>query len=395
MIRINVTNPNSDFINIPLGKKDWSRGNVILRNMAQDADTAYAQTIMWYITGDEVHRKNAISIIRAWSKVQSISNIYDEQIRVSLAVFKFSFAADILRHSTSNTAEYSWTPTDTTNYLHYLDVMKSKYDRWWHFMNQHGMSTMATMASAIFRDDAADYAKSVQRATVNPELGTDYDFSNPANPHQKDGSIMSQIREVTYNPVTGKTIPPNIQLVEMGRDQGHPYVDIGALSTIAMIAYTQGTKVDPSLGTISTAKNSVSIFNFLNDRILAGANYLCKYNLGFDVIYIPIPGSYSAPTTSDRGKLQTTIGIVYSYYKYIEKRSDLDTNENTKYLSQAFSKLYPEGQNADFFGDSVLLFTLGTPTIKPLKSQSIELGETVTSSVYTSDADVNAELNAQ
>ncbi|MNN82074.1 hypothetical protein D3C81_1989660 [compost metagenome] len=107
----------------------------------------------------------------------------------------------------------------------------------------------------------------------------------------------------------------------------------------------------------------MNIFRFLNDRILAGANYLCKYNLGYDVTFIPTYGEkngtiYMAPTTADRGTIQNGIGILYSYYKYIENRSDMDTNEDTRYLSEAYSKIYPEGENTDYFGAGVLLFTL-------------------------------------
>ncbi|MBD0381863.1 AbfB domain-containing protein [Paenibacillus sedimenti] len=358
LMRVNI-NDTAPF-DIP-GGGIGTEGYYAVRNMAQDADTAYVQTMMWYVTGDETYRKNAIGLIRRWVDVQSIGSIFDEQIRVSLAVFKFSIAADILRNSASNTTPYNWSSTDTTNFTNYLTLMKSKYDRYWHFMNQHGMNAMGTIASAVFRNDAADYAVAVKRATTNPELGDNWDFYSPTGGHNRDGSIKGQIRELTKNVVTGATVPANIQVVEMGRDQGHPYTTIGALSSVALTSYIQGTQVDPTLGTVSTATNAVNLFNFLNNRLLAGANYLTKYNLGNDVTYIPCYETdgkiWSAPTTGDRGKIDPTIGILYSYYKYIEKRADMDTNENTKYLSQAFTQIYPEGASQDFMGDGVLLFT--------------------------------------
>jgi hypothetical protein len=355
---------NLQMVDIPSGGSG-STGFYILRNMAQDAHTAWAQTIMWYVTGNEVYRKNAMKLLRNWSKVQSIGSIYDEQIRVSLAVYQFTYAAEILRSSPSNTPAYDWTSDDTTAFVSYLEIVKSKYSRWWHFMNQHGMCVMATMGSAIFRNSDTDYAQAVQRATTNPQMGSNYDFSDPANPQNRIGSILAQIREVTTDVSTGTTVPANIQVMEMGRDQPHPYVGLGALAAAAMTSYLQGTRVDPVLGTISSASNSVNMFRFLDHRLLSGANYLTKYNLGFDVTFIPsyknenADGQISyAPTTSDRGTIHGTLGIVYNYYKYFERRSDMETNESTRYLAQAFSKLYPEGDNQDLVGNSVLMYTL-------------------------------------
>lgn len=358
---IRIQANNNDYVNIPSGGYP-SIGYYAVRNMAQDADTAYSAMIMWYITGNDVYRKNAIGIIRNWSKVQSIGSIYDEQIRVSLGVFKLCFAAEILRYSTCNTTEYNWTSADTANFQQFLELTKSKYDRYTHFMNQHGFCTMGYIASAIFRNDGEDYTRAVQRTTTNPELSSNLDVTRATNAENRDGSILRQIRAVGINALTGvKVEPANIQLVEMGRDQGHAYADIGALSTLAMITICQKTKVDPVKGTITTAKNGVNLFKFLDDRILAGANYLCKYNLGNDVTYIPCYEANEKTYNNvslDRGRIDNCIGIVYSYYKYIDKRYNMEVDEDTKYLSEAFGKIYPEGQSQDFLGDSVLLYTL-------------------------------------
>jgi hypothetical protein len=160
-------------------------------------------------------------------------------------------------------------------------------------------------------------------------------------------------------------VPPNIQVVEMARDQSHPYVGLGALAQAAMTSTLQGTRVDPVLGTISTAPNSVNMFGFLNHRLLFGANYLTKYNLGFAVDFVPTyinqtaTGQIaSAPTTGDRGVIQAALGPLYNYYRYFERRADMDTSESSRYLAQAFNKIYPEGDNQDLVGHSILLYTL-------------------------------------
>lgn len=350
-MRILDPNDTRDYVNIPSGGSG-SDGYNIVRNMEQDAETAFTQVIMWFVTGNEVYRQNAMNLIREWSKVESIGSIYDEQIRVSLAVYSFSMAADILRSSPSNTTAYDWTVTDTANFTHFLSIMRSKYDRYTHWMNQHSMCAEALMASSVFLDNPADYAIAVKRATTNPELGGNYDFSDPSNPHNSDGSIIAQIRAVIYNASTGAAVnPANIEVVEMGRDQAHPYGDIDGLSRIAMMAELQGTKVDPAAGTVSTAPNSVTVFHFLNDRLLAGANYLTKYNLFHSVTYIPTyvtsSGSIYSSLAATQGTVYGGISTIYGYYKYVHPKSDLATNENSKYLAQAFDQIYAAGTGAD------------------------------------------------
>ncbi len=363
VIRYNTLSDN--FVHIPSSSSDWTGGNVIIRNMWQDADTAYAQTIMWYITGNQVYRDNAMKILRGWSKVESIANNWDEQIRVSLAVYKFCFAAEILRYADCEKEEANWTEADTEAFLHYLDIMKSKYDRYTHFMNQHVTCVAAYMSAAIFRNNGEEYKKAIDRMTVNSELCDDLNCRDKMCGHNRDGSIYHMIRAVDENALTGEKLdPPNIQLVEMGRDQAHSNVDIAGLSTLAMIAYCQNTRVDPDTGQVSTVRKAVNLFQFLDDRILAGANYLFRCNLGYDVEYVPcyqgngaIYESLHFNDNEKGGRIDNVVALLYNYYKYFEKRSDMETSEETKYLAQAYQKIYPEGEYAEYFGDGVLLYT--------------------------------------
>jgi hypothetical protein len=366
-----------DYINIPSAGSDWTGGNVIIRQMAMDADTAAAQTIMWFVTGNQTYRNNAMKIIRSWTNVQSIGNIWDEQIRTSLAVYKFCFAAEILRYADGQETGYDWSTGDTTNFLGLLDVLKSKYDRYTHFINQHTFCVMAYMSAAIFRNNGEEYIKAVDRTTVNSELCPDLNCQSTTCGHNRDGPIYRQVRAIDTNASTGETLdPPYIQLVEMGRDIGHSYADIAGMSTLAMITYCQGTKVDPVTGQLSTASKAVNVFNFLDDRILAGANYICKYNLNYDVEYVPcyqangaIYSDFSEKTVSERGRIDNCIGVVYNYYKYFEGRTDMETNEETKYLAMAYEEIAPEGISADFLGDATLLYTYDKKQEKPETTQ--------------------------
>lgn len=132
--------------------------------------------------------------------------------------------------------------------------------------------------------------------------------------------------------------------MEMGRDQGHAYGNLGGLSELVASIYAQGTLVDPEDGTISTAENAVNPFEFQDDRLLAGASYLAKYHLGYEVTWIPADSGVSSSSPNGiyksingypwKGNLSNYYGIVYNYYKYIAK-ADMN-QEKYRYVADAY-----------------------------------------------------------
>ncbi len=113
----------------------------------------------------------------------------------------------------------------------------------------------------------------------------------------------------------------------MGRDVGHSYADVAGLSTLVQTIYAQGTKVDPVSGARSAASNAVNMFNFLDDRLLAGTTYLLKYHLGYNVLWTPAWANqsstiiyYDTINADGRGRIDAFYSVLYNYYKYIENR---------------------------------------------------------------------------
>lgn len=365
-----------------------------LHQMVYDSNVAYVQTLMWYITEDETYRKNALEIIDKYSETNSIRTyINDDRIRVSLAVTKICMAAEILRYSEFNgSTELEWTEQRTEDFTRYLQLMRPKYDRYWHYMNQQNFCSTATIAAAIFRNDVDLYNKAVQRATTNPEAcskGALCDRNNVGKDkcveHARSGDIISQIREVTVNQATlEKVNPPNIQLVELGRDIGHAYCDIGSLAYMAYTALAQGTKVnnDPTsedYGKVSDAVDAVSLFEFADHRLLKGANYIVKYTLGYDTTYIPafvgkdkwggdtifrqVSDERGGPQNEYWNRFDTAYTGIYNYYRYFAEgkaavESGAVQSEDLKYLTKAFIRLYPEYLHAqEFIGLGSLLYS--------------------------------------
>jgi hypothetical protein len=96
------------------------------------------------------------------------------------------------------------------------------------------------------------------------------------------------------------------QLQESGRDQGHATLSAGLLFTFAQMAYNQ--KVD--------------LFAYDNNRILRGAEYVAKYNLGLAVPYTTYKNSdVTQPviSNSSRGNIRPIWELPYNHYAKIKR----------------------------------------------------------------------------
>lgn len=318
-----------------------------------DSETAFMQAIMWYITGDETYRANAMKIIRSYSA--AVDCVTHTNFRLATMSYLLSAAAEILRYSDTPTASLKWTDADTANLTHLMDIVSVTYNAHTFFMNQHQFTVMGTMGRAIFTNNLQLYDEAVEAATVNAA----------GDQGGRNGSIKHQMRWMTANERTGAALDPadyHVQAIEMGRDVGHSYGNVAGLSTLVRTIYAQGTTVDPETGERSTASNAVNVFNFLGDRLLAGTTYLLKYHLGYDVLWTPARANqsstiiyYDTINADGRGRIDAFYSVLYNYYKYIENR-DM-TGEKYKYLAYAYETRMPEVA----FKDYPLFMLLYTP----------------------------------
>jgi hypothetical protein len=196
------------------------------------------------------------------------------------------------------------------------------------------------MAGYIFTGNDSRYAEAVEWFTVN-STATNSGFS---------GSIQRLFRMVDRNDKTGQPIAdPHVQQMEMGRDQAHGGGDLTNAYYLARMMLAQNTKVDPVHGTISTAADAVGPYEFLQDRILAAANYFWQFMLGYDPEWTPAAYSISPDGTirdtydhiSDayRGRYNTaSFWDLYYYYTYT-RHEDLTTK--APFYTEAFQKRLP------------------------------------------------------
>lgn len=322
----------------------------------QDALTAYTQAILYYVTGENSYRKNALDILRAWSRldIKKYSYFTDACIHVGIPMNRMCMAAELIRCSTYQVTEgyedsdLRWTDQEISCFVSHLlrpavTTFLSSCDE---FMNQHLYTVIGAMSAYLFMDDMEGYFKTIEWFTVN---------KNGKNPGF-NGSIQRLFREITTVDEIGQAEGsgralehPVIQHVEMGRDQAHGCGDLTNSAIIARLMFGQRTKVDPVKGTVSDAGDAVDAYEFLDHRILKAADFFFRYMLGYETDWVQTPFSirdgkivdnYMAFSPNYRGRYDT-INFWDLYVYYTSRHPEIELEKQYPYFYEGFMKKVP------------------------------------------------------
>jgi hypothetical protein len=303
-----------------------------------DSLSAYTQAILYYVTGDETYRANAMRLIRIWEQMDPAQYVYytDAHIHTGIPMSRMMAAAEIMRYSSCQTASLAWTDQDTADLTNNLIVPVTETFNYSpnHFMNQHLYALIGSMSGYIFTGNRARWNEGVEWFTIN----------KTAVDQGQNGAIKQLFRLVTKNDLTGEDVTPMVEHVEMGRDQAHGAGDVTNMSILARFLMAQDQKVDPVDGTPSTAANAVGPYEFLNDRILDATEYFAGFMLGYDTPWVPTAAHTDAngvPTVvyktlqgGYRGRLTQNTWEPYYYYKY---KRGMDMNQRAPNYTRMFA----------------------------------------------------------
>ncbi|MCD0442441.1 putative Ig domain-containing protein [Glycomyces sp. A-F 0318] len=303
-----------------------------------DSFGALTQSLMWVTTGDEVYRRNAIQAIRTWSNMDPERYAYfpDAHIHTGHPLYQFLMAAEIIRatepvddDSPGEHGGYdvAWSAEDDRKLLaNFADPVVETFlfsnERW---MNQHNFGLFGRIATAIYADDAEGYATGVEWFTVNsgdtaydngamaPQMPL-IDADDPANPYGRDF----------------------VQVREMGRDQAHGECNIDNFTGLARMLEVQGTKVDPTAGTVSTGTDAVSAYDFLDQRLLDGANAFWGFMMGAPTPWIDEEGQGNTIAQAYRGRIFNPVNELY--YEYALERG-VDVAAEAPHVAELASRM--------------------------------------------------------
>lgn len=237
-----------------------------------DARAAYYHALSWAISGEVVHAKKAAEIINAWSStLQEIGN-HDAKLLIGMSGYNFCIGGELLKHTWDD-----WPEDEQTSFASMLrtiwypiikDFLPSANGNWDASMLQ------VMMAMGVFLDDQEMF-----------DRAENYFLSGAGN-----GAIGNYFKE-------------SGQCQESGRDQGHTQMGLEYLANTCETAWIQG----------------VDLYGALDNRLLKGFEYTAKYNLGFDVPYVPYESFqgryfYEQISDEDRGRLRPMYERVYNHY---------------------------------------------------------------------------------
>lgn len=304
----------------------------------QHADSigAMTQALMYVVTGDERYRANALHVIRTWSSLDPASYRYfpDAHIHTGVPLYQTLVAAEIIRSTEPVNDELDgydlrWTERDQQriedNLVRpVLDTFLYSQNRLW---NQHLYGVIGMVSAAIFLDDAELYAERVEWFTVN----AGYESEHTINGGDVNGSLASLFRVIDSGDPLNPYGKDFVQHVEMGRDQAHAEGDVDLLAALARIVHNQGTEIDPADGTVSTAPDAVSPYEFLDNRILEGGDVFAAYMMGEEPPYIDTSGGSGKLSEAYRGRLREPLNELYYQYEYV---AGVDVEEEAPFVAE-------------------------------------------------------------
>jgi hypothetical protein len=297
--------------------------NVAVRSKAHgDSIGAMTQALLYVMTGDERYRANALHVIRSWSSLNPAKYRYftDSHIHTGVPLYQMLVAAEVIRATEPANAQLDgydlrWSDRDEQRIEDNLvrptvATFLFSQNRLW---NQHLYGVIGMVAAGIFLDDADLYAERVEWFTVN----STYRSEHTINGGDVNGSLAAIMRIIDAEDPLNPYDKDFLQVMEMGRDQAHAEGDIDLLTALARVVNIQGTKLDPVAGTVSTAPDAVTPYQFLDNRVLHGGDAFAAFMMGEDLPWVDTSGGAGKVSQAYRGRLREPLNELYYQYKYV------------------------------------------------------------------------------
>ncbi|TKT87977.1 RICIN domain-containing protein [Dyadobacter frigoris] len=272
---------------------------------SQDAHAAYLNTIRWYVTGDVSYADCAVRICNAWAN--TVNQVASGEL-FQLPINNFMQAAELLR------TYPGWAAADIAKFK--TMALTYFYPACHNSLAQCGLPSSwdspfasSIMGIGVFCDDAAKFNEAVTY------------FKTGAG----NGSILKVVSQ------------PSGQVTEMGRDMVHANIGLSCLAEMCQTAKNQ-------------TNFGLDLYGYSSNRLLAGFEYYCQYNLNHPVTWVPTntcdnDNFLGISYYNARGFLTNnpTFEMVYNHYGVVKGLS-------TPYVKAMAQLARPETQNADFFG---------------------------------------------
>ncbi|KAF5670131.1 GPI anchored [Fusarium circinatum] len=300
---------------IPFSSADYKNNAVKEVNRGQngevlwhDAAAAFNLALRWKVSGEDQYAETASEILVAWADtLEILSGGDDAYLTAGLQGYELANAAELLRDYQPFAKNGLSKVIDMFNKiflpmnLDFLNhVLGSEHNVKHFFANWEQCNIASAMAIAVLTDNQTTW-----------DFAVDYFKHGEGN-----GAINNGISNIVEEPGTGKAIG---QGQESGRDQGHSAMNFQVLGAIGQQAWNQDE----------------DLFAYNNSRILLGAEYFARYNLGNDVPFEPYTNgivSFDVISEASRGAVRPAWELLYSHYVNIK---GLDAPWTKAYLNNS------------------------------------------------------------
>jgi fibronectin type 3 domain-containing protein len=294
--------------------------------MVIDIQRTYELALRWKISGDTRFADLAVTFLNSWSSTMTtLTGNADRFLASGLYGYDWAAAAEIMRGYSG------WASADLTKFQNYLvgiyypmqhdflvnhnGAAITNYWANWDLANVEGM-----LAVGIFADRQDLYDEAMNYLFTGKGNGA----LDKAAYYRHPGNLM--------------------QWQESGRDQGHTILGMALFGHIAQLAWNQGN----------------DLFSYNNYQFLASAEYVAKYNLGYDVPFETYnwgtgqSGAFQSQTVvsnASRGNGGTGYALILGHYAQMLGMA-------APYSAQRVTALGVEGRNnGDEFGFGTLTYS--------------------------------------
>ncbi len=296
-----------------------------------DVHAAYQSALRWKVSGDNAYADKSISILNAWSlSLKEVAGNADRFLAAGIYGYEFANAAEIMR------SYEGWKPED---FERFQKMMLTVFYPMNHdFLTRHND---AAITNYWANWDLCNMASVLAIGVLCDRR----DIYDEAITYFKKGAGNGAMNKAVYY-----VHPGNLgQWQESGRDQGHNTLGIALMGPFCEMAWNQGD----------------DLYAYDNNRLLAGAEYVAKYNLGNDV-----PFQEYSWGTGQRGNKQTQTVVAQGGRGSDRPVWELIINHYTNrkglaapYSAQYAAKLRPEGGGGNFGPNSGGFDQLGFGTL--------------------------------
>ncbi|KAJ5546731.1 hypothetical protein N7494_004316 [Penicillium frequentans] len=255
-------------------------------SLYHDTAAAYQLAIRWKVTNDTSYADAAVNVLSSWAAtLTAINGTSDMFLASGLYGYQMANAAELMSdYAGWDSSNKTATATMLTNVFASMNMLfmeeHNGNDNYHYYANWDQCNLASLLAIGIFTDNQTMY-----------DYALDYVRNGPSN-----GALP--VFAIANYTECGETLT---QGQEAGRDQGHATLDLVLLGIIAQQAYNQGD----------------DLFATYSNEILHAAEYVGKYNVGYDVpytLYESYEGNQTVISNSSRGDVRPGFELLSAHY---------------------------------------------------------------------------------